>query len=56
MSVYPEVQKKAQQEVEQAVGDRLPTPADHGSMPYISALVKEIIRWAPVAPLGLQPF
>ncbi|KAF9461977.1 cytochrome P450 [Collybia nuda] len=56
MSVYPEVQKKAQQEVEQMIGGRLPTPADHGSMPYISALVKEVVRWAPAAPLGLNVF
>ncbi|KAF9461985.1 cytochrome P450 [Collybia nuda] len=54
MSMYPDVQKRAQQEVEQIIGDRLPTPADYSSLPYILALMKEVLRWAPVAPLGLR--
>lgn len=52
MSLYPDVQKKAQEEVDRTVGERLPTPEDLSSMPYVSALLKEVLRWGTVAPLG----
>ena len=56
MVLYPEVQKKAQEELDRVVGsDRLPTFADRKNLPYINALVKESIRWHPVAPLGTCP-
>ncbi|KAF9000229.1 cytochrome P450 [Cyathus striatus] len=35
------------------VSGRLPTFDDYSSMPYIKAVIKEINRWSPVAPLGL---
>jgi len=55
MSLYPDVQKRAQAEVDQVVGrDRLPTLDDQNALVYISALIKEVIRWGPVAPLGLR--
>jgi cytochrome P450 len=55
MSLYPDVQKRAQAEVDQVVGrDRLPTLDDQNALVYISALIKEVIRWGPVAPLGAQ--
>ncbi|THH20292.1 hypothetical protein EW146_g1063 [Bondarzewia mesenterica] len=51
MTLYPEVQKLAQQEIDSVVGnDRLPTLDDR--LPYVEALVSEVLRWAPVAPLG----
>lgn len=53
MATYPDVQKQAQAEIENVTGtDRLPTLDDQASMPFVGALVKEIIRWGPVAPLG----
>ena len=53
MTLYPEVQKRAQEEIDSFVGNaRLPTFADRGNMPYLDAMVKEILRWNPVAPLG----
>lgn len=53
MSVYPEIQKRAQSEIDSIVGrDRLPTIDDRASLVYVAALIKEIFRWAPVAPLG----
>ncbi|KAG0700053.1 cytochrome P450 [Suillus ampliporus] len=46
MTLFPEVQKKAQAEIDAVVGpDRLPTFADRASLPYIEALTKEILRW-----------
>ncbi|KAI1412256.1 putative cytochrome P450 oxidoreductase OrdA-like protein [Hypoxylon sp. FL1857] len=54
MTVYPEVQRKAQEEIDRVVGqDRLPTVEDREHLPYIEATVKEVLRWHPVAPMGL---
>lgn len=47
MLLYPEVQRKAQAEVDRVVGrDRLPDFSDEGSLPYVSAIVKEVLRLA----------
>ncbi|KAJ7790877.1 cytochrome P450 [Mycena leptocephala] len=49
---HPEIQKKAQLEIDSVVGrDRLPSLEDKPSLPYITALVKEVLRWKPVTPL-----
>ncbi|KAJ8129221.1 hypothetical protein O1611_g4411 [Lasiodiplodia mahajangana] len=54
MTLYPEVQERAQKEIDQIVGnDRLPTMADRDNLPYVNAIVKETLRWHPVAPMGL---
>ncbi|KAI3616408.1 cytochrome p450 [Moniliophthora roreri] len=54
MILHPEVQDKAQAELDFVVGPgRLPDFTDRGSLPYIDALVLEVLRWNPVAPLGL---
>ena len=53
MTLYPEVQKKAQAEIDAVVGpDRLPDFEDRHSLSYINAIVKETMRWHSVAPLG----
>jgi cytochrome P450 len=41
---YPECQKKAQQEIDEVVGDRMPSPDDFSveQMPYLNALIKEV--------------
>lgn len=54
MSLFPEVQKKVQEEVERAVGThRLPVSADRVNLPYTMAVVMETHRWHPIAPMGL---
>lgn len=54
MTVFPEVQKRAQEEIDRIVGtDRLPTVADREKLPYVDSVVKEVLRWHPVAPMGL---
>ncbi|KLO17671.1 cytochrome P450 [Schizopora paradoxa] len=54
MVLFPEVQKKAQAEVDSIVGSqRLPTFADKEDMPYVFAVMKETLRWHSVAPQGL---
>ena len=53
MTLYPEVQRKAQEEVDSVVGrDRLPTASDRDLLPYVNALCNELFRWLPVAPLS----
>ncbi|KAJ5606342.1 hypothetical protein N7510_009123 [Penicillium lagena] len=54
MTIYPEVQRKAQDELDRVLGaGRLPKVADRASLPYIDAVVKEVLRWHPVAPMGI---
>lgn len=53
MVLYPDVQTRAQAEIDRVVGkDRLPTYEDRTQLPYIECLVKEILRWKVVSPLG----
>jgi cytochrome P450 len=53
MVVYPEVQAKAQAELDRVVGnDRLPGMADAPNLPYIQGVVNECYRWLTVAPMG----
>ena len=54
MVLHPEVQKRAQEEIERISPDRLPSFEDYDSLPYIRSILKEVARWAPVVPLGLQ--
>ena len=52
MANNPDVQRRAQAELDAGVGpDRLPMMEDKPSLPYISALVKECLRWRSVVPL-----
>uniref|UniRef100_A0A8H7XLU3 Cytochrome P450 n=1 Tax=Psilocybe cubensis TaxID=181762 RepID=A0A8H7XLU3_PSICU len=50
---YPAVLKKAQAEVDNAVGDRLPDSNDIKSMPYVQAIIKETHRFLPTAPTSI---
>ena len=53
MALYPEVQKKAQAELDAVVGSkRFPDFPDRPSLPYVNALVKELFRWHPATPIG----
>lgn len=54
MAVFPEVQRKAQQEIDKVIGrERFPTFEDWESLPYTEAIMREILRWKPVLPLGV---
>ncbi|KAJ7131789.1 cytochrome P450 [Mycena crocata] len=53
MLANPEAQRKAQAEVDSVTGGRyLPTFEDEVSMPYVSAIVKEVLRWKNTTPFG----
>jgi cytochrome P450 len=54
MTLFPDAQKKAQAEIDAVVGSaRLPSFADRHSLPYTEALVKEVLRWHVVTPVGM---
>ncbi len=54
MASYPDVQKKAQAELDAVVGpSRLPDHSDRLGLPYINAIIKEALRWGPVLPFSL---
>jgi hypothetical protein len=48
MVCYPEVQKEAQAELDKVLNGRLPEHSDFPSLPYLSALVKEVYRYAAI--------
>ena len=51
---HPHVQQFARAEIDQVVGKhRSPTFADQAKLPYIEALIKEILRWRPAAAFGV---
>ena len=55
MVLHPNVQKKAQEEIDCVVGtDRLPSLDDRDKMPFIAHVMWENLRWNPVAPLALS--
>ena len=46
--------QRAQSEIDAVVGrDRLPRSSDAEHMPYVVAIVREVLRWKPIIPLGM---
>ncbi|KAL4257795.1 cytochrome P450 family protein [Pleurotus pulmonarius] len=53
MTLHPEVQEKAQKELDAIVGNgRLPTFRDRPYLPYINCIIKEIWRWNTAVPFA----
>ncbi|KAF7980673.1 hypothetical protein HWV62_37101 [Athelia sp. TMB] len=53
MVKYPEVQEKAQQELDTVLGpNQIPSFADKESLPYLSAIVTECLRWKVLLPFS----
>ncbi|KAG9218373.1 hypothetical protein CCMSSC00406_0007256 [Pleurotus cornucopiae] len=53
MAQNPDVQAKAQQELDQHLDHRLPDFDDQPHLPYTFAVMLETLRWQPIAPLGV---
>lgn len=54
MTLHPEIQSKAQDELNTVIGPlRLPEFGDYELLPYIRAIILETLRWVPVLPLGV---
>jgi cytochrome P450 len=60
MALHPKVQMKAQAEIRAAFGDALGAadkkedsdPSQISRLPYLQAILKEVLRFAPVGNLG----
>lgn len=54
LTAHPDVLIRAQAELDQVVGRaRWPVFADYDKLPYVVALIREVCRWRPVAPLSV---
>ncbi|KAJ7367013.1 cytochrome P450 [Mycena albidolilacea] len=54
MALNPEVVRKAQHEIDTVVGlECLPGFEHRSALPYCEAVVREVLRWSPIAPLGV---
>ncbi|CAM1502372.1 Fc.00g043560.m01.CDS01 [Cosmosporella sp. VM-42] len=52
--LYPDVAREGQKELDCIVGrERLPTFEDQASLPYVNAILKEVLRWRPVSAGGI---
>jgi len=55
MGLYPEVQLKAQEELDSILGPgKLPKFSDRSSLPYVEAVYREVMRWHPALPVGTE--
>jgi cytochrome P450 len=55
MVLHPEIQKKARTHIAAVVAPgMLPAFGDEPSLPYITAIVMEILRWRPATPFGMH--
>lgn len=53
MALYPHIQDKAQAELDALAGKgRVLQPSDLNKLEYLPAVMKEVLRYAPVANLG----
>jgi cytochrome P450 len=53
LASYPDIQARAQAEIDSVIGsDRLPCIKDREEMPYVQAVVKEVLKWHTVAPVS----
>ncbi|KAG8411027.1 hypothetical protein J3459_016721 [Metarhizium acridum] len=53
MVMFPEVQRKAQKEMDTMIGSRLPEFKDRECLPYVAAVIKEAMRWFPITPINV---
>ncbi|KAF9266573.1 cytochrome P450 [Marasmius fiardii PR-910] len=54
MAIHPEIQRRAQRDIDAVLGKgQVVTYADRADLPYVEAILRETLRWAPVVPLGI---
>ncbi|KAJ3523342.1 hypothetical protein NMY22_g11479 [Coprinellus aureogranulatus] len=55
MAQNPDIQAKGHAAVDKIIAEqgRLPGFSDHKQLPYIEAIVREVLRWRPVAPIAV---
>ena len=53
MMENPAIMRRAREEIDAVVGDeRLPTFSDRPALPYIEAIMSEVLRWSAAVPLS----
>lgn len=53
MALHPNVTKRAQEEIDRVTeGERLPTFDGWGKLPYVTAIISEVLRYNTVTPLS----
>ena len=52
MAQHPDIMKRAQAQLDSVCGDRLPTMADRPHLPYVDAVLSEVLRWVSIAPVS----
>jgi cytochrome P450 len=53
MVLHPDVQSRAVAEINAVCGGTIPKFEHKPFLPYIEAICREVLRWQPVAPLGV---
>ncbi|KAG9029268.1 hypothetical protein FRB95_005542 [Tulasnella sp. JGI-2019a] len=53
MLLYPDIQSRAQSEIDRVIGNRLPSLSNKDSTPYLNAVLTELVRWRPPVPIGV---
>lgn len=54
MALHPDVQLRAQAEIDEKLGTgSLPSLKQLDNLHYLNAILKEVLRFAPVGPLGM---
>ncbi|KAF9002268.1 cytochrome P450, partial [Cyathus striatus] len=51
--LYPDFQKIAQNEIDDMIGNQIPTLKDIEKLPYLNAFLKEVMRFIPILPIGI---
>lgn len=51
MAQHRDIQERAQAEVDSVCGNKLPTMADRPNLPYVDAVLSEVLRWVSIAPV-----
>lgn len=52
MALHPDKQAKAQAEIDRVIGCDIVRIQDKGRLPYVRALIQEVMRWHVVTPLS----
>ncbi|CAE6521446.1 unnamed protein product [Rhizoctonia solani] len=53
MAMHPDIQAKAQAEIDNTIGSRLPEIVDWESLSYVRCIVKEVLRWKLTLPMAV---
>ena len=56
MMLHPEIQRKGHEEISRVCDpSQLPSYDDADSLPYVTAIALEVLRWTAPAPTGIYP-